>query len=151
MGKRLSLILCQTGVTFFICHYRAASVVTSYPGFSLCWPRGQTVWDDRQLSQLQVWDDRQLSLCSLAIGSLSRACYAWFIGVRRGTCGGRGVAVGKGRRATDVIPKIVLSIGSFFVAPAERLGTRLITVIIFNSRTVGVSVGRGNNKQMWCE
>jgi hypothetical protein len=30
--------------------------------------------------------------------SLSRACYAWFIGVRRGTCGGRGVAVGKGRR-----------------------------------------------------
>ena len=36
--------------------------------------------------------------------------------------------VGEGLRGdvtTDVIPKLVLSIGSFFVAPAERLGTRL--------------------------
>ena len=38
---------------------------------------------------------------SLAIGSLSRACYAWFIGVRRGTCGGRGVVVGKGLRGRE--------------------------------------------------
>ena len=47
---------------------------------------------------LGTWFDSHMDMStriSLALGSLSRACYAWFIGVRRGTCGGRGVAVGR--------------------------------------------------------
>ena len=55
----------------------------------------------------------KIELASLALGSLARACYAWFIGVRRGTCGGRGVTpCAVTSQLTDVIPKLVLSIGS---------------------------------------
>jgi hypothetical protein len=53
---------------------------------------------------LGTWFDSHMDMStriSLALGSLSRACYAWVIGVRRATCGGRGVVVGKGQRGRE--------------------------------------------------